>query len=198
MPVTITTPPPAADEAVRAALRHFATVPEERLHALRGTRPAELATTAPHPVFTLGLDELRSRRARLSPGRPTGWRFLLRQDDEVVASAETVADAAGGTQFSHFNRGPFVGATAAALRTAEGLAETRDASYEVRLLHVPALYAMALWLHGDGDNDLLIPLAPAPPDVEPNRAYPAQELLDLLADKAGQIPDLAPDDTRGA
>ncbi|HET7489681.1 MAG TPA: hypothetical protein VFJ85_17265 [Acidimicrobiales bacterium] len=197
MPVTQSTPPSEAEEAVRAALDHFAGVPETRLHALAGTRPAELAPTVPHPVYTLGLSDLTAAGAGLGTTQATGWRYLLRQDDQVVASAETVADQAGRALFSHFNSGPFVASTAAALSTAEGLAETQEGSYELRLLHVPALYAMALWLHGDA-GDLLIPLAPAPEGIEANRAYPADELLGELAERGRQIPALAPDDTRGA
>ena len=196
MPVTRSSPPAEAEEAVRAALQHFAAVPEARLHALRDTRPAELAPTEPHPVFNLGLSDLTGGGG-LGGIRATGWRYLLRQADQVVASAETVADHGGGAEFSHFNRGPFVESTAAALETAESLPETRDGSFEFRLLHVPALYTMALWLHGDGDNDILIPLAPAPPDVEPNRPYPAGQLLELLATRAADIPQMGPDDTRG-
>lgn len=198
MPVTRSDPPAEAEEAVRTALQQFATVPEERLHALAGTRPAELAPTEPHPVFNLGLSDLTSARGRgLGTLQATGWRYLLRQADQVVASAEALVPESGPALFSHFNQGPFVESTAAALERAEGLPEMRDGSFELRLLHVPALYTMALWLHGDGDDDILIPLAPAPPDVEPNRPYPAAELLELLADKAADIPQLAPDDTRG-
>ncbi|MGH9178868.1 MAG: hypothetical protein ACRD0N_09995 [Acidimicrobiales bacterium] len=198
MPVTRSDPPAEAEEAVRAALQHFAGVPEQRLHALAGTRPAELAPTEPHPVFNLGLSDLTSARGGgLGAMRATGWRYLLRQADQVVASAETVVPQAGGAQFSHFNQGPFVASTAEALATAERLPEMREGSFEMRLLHVPALYTMALWLHGDGDDDILIPLAPAPPDVEPNRPYPAAELLELLAERAAGIPQMGPDDTRG-
>ena len=198
MPVNLVNPPPESDRAVRA-LQQFADVPEDRLNALAGSRPSELATTQAHAVFNLGLSDLRGRRGGLRATHSTGWRYLLRQDDRLVASAETVADQGGGARFSHFNQGPFVASTAAALDLAETLDETRDRSYEVRLLHVPALYTMALWLHGDGseDDDILIPLAPVPQGIEANRPYPAGELLEVLADKAAAIPEMGPGDTRG-
>lgn len=201
MPVTRSDPPPGADEAVQAALQQFAGVPEERLNALAGSSPAELAPTVPHPVFNLGLDQLTSAGGAsagtaLAATQPTGWRYLLCQADQVVASAETFTDAAGGSQFSNFNQGPFVASTATALQVAEALPATTDGSYELRLLHVPALYTMAVWLHGDGDNDIFIPLD-ASPDIEPNRPYPAAEFLGIMAEKASQIPQMEPDDTRG-
>jgi hypothetical protein len=211
MPVVHRDPPAAANDAVQAALAHFATVPPEQLNALAGAAPADLAQSAPHEVFTLGLDDLRAAPS-MAAARPTGWRYLLREGDQVVASAETA-----GTAFSHFNRGPFVASTAVALQAAEAAPQARARSYDLRLLHVPALSTMALWLHGDGhdggggddgdgdggdggdvsDDDVLVPLDPAPPGVEPNRPYPAHELLELLAQRAAQVPRLAADDTRG-
>jgi hypothetical protein len=172
MPVVHRDPPAAARDAVQAALAHFATVPPEQLNALAGAAPGNLAQSVPHEVFTLGLDDLRAGRS-MAAARSTGWRYLLREGDQVVASAETA-----GTAFSHFNRGPFVAGTATAL-------------------HVPALYTMALWLHADGDDDVLVPLDPAPPGIEANRPYPAAELLGMLAERAARVPQLAADDTRG-
>lgn len=196
MPLIPSDLPSDVNQTVQAALQHFAALPESRLHALEGTKPAELQPTSPHAVFNLGLSDLTAGRA-LASAQSTGWRFLLRQGDQIVASAETVANTAGGAQFSHFNSGPFVESTATAIATAAGLAQTKDMQYEQRLLHIPALYTMALWLHSNGDNDLLIPLAPTPDGIEPNRAYPAEELLGILSDKARQIPQMEPGDRRG-
>jgi hypothetical protein len=197
MPLIRREAPAESEEAVRGALAHFAGVPQAQLHALQGTQPDQLAPTVPHEVFNLGLDDLRAGGRALASSQGGGWRYLLEQDAEVVASAETVAGPGGGTQFSHFNSGPFVAGTTAALAVAEGLPQTTAGSFELRLLHVPALYTMALWLHGKGDDDLLVPLAPTQDGIEANRAYPAAELLDILAERARQVPALAPDDTRG-
>lgn len=144
MPVIQSNPPPEADEAVRAALRHFAGVPKQRLHALANTRPADLAPTTPHAIFTLSLSNLTTTASNLNASASTGWRYLLRQDDRVVANAETLAGTKSGARFSHFNSNPFVASTTAALKTAESLTETRNSTFEMRLLHVPTLYTMAL------------------------------------------------------
>ena len=199
MPVTHGDPPPGSAEAVQEALRRFAGVPDAHRNALRGTQPAELDPSLPHPVFNLGLSDLTRRAGGgLGAARLTGWRYLLRSQQQVVASAETVSAGGGREEFSHFNQGPFVGGTAAALEAAQAIPETQDRSYELRLLHVPALYAMALWLHADdGGDDVLIPIQPAPPGIEANRPYPAQELLQALAERGRDIPEMGPDDTRG-
>jgi hypothetical protein len=36
---------------------------------------------------------------------------------------------------------------------------------------------MALWLHSDGNNDLLIPLAPSPEGIETNRIDCGEDLV---------------------
>ena len=54
-------------------------------------------------------------------------------------------------------------------------------NYEVRMLRVPALYVVALWLKDlDGDDDLIVPLVPAPAFLEAGRAYREAEFLDTL------------------
>ncbi|MGR7002901.1 hypothetical protein ACU686_41220 [Yinghuangia aomiensis] len=49
------------------------------------------------------------------------------------------------------------------------------------MLHIPGLYTVAFWLADlVGWQDLLVPLAPAPPGVQPLRPYPAAELAHTL------------------
>jgi hypothetical protein len=196
VPVIQREPPAEVRQVVDAAVEHLAGLPGSLLHTLAREQPGDFARTVPHPVFSLGLSDLTTAPG-LEAARPTGWRYLLRQGDRVVASAETVTIPAGRQEFAQINCGPFVASTAAALETADALPETMDRSYEPRLLDVPALHTMALWLHGDRKDDLLIPLDPAPEGIEPNRAYPADELLGILADKASQVPTLDPGDPRG-
>lgn len=193
MPMTFPEPPADVEAAVEQALSNMGRVPPAQLHALQGLEPSGLTPAVPHEVFTLGLDDLRTS-PRTTSSRRSGWRYLLRQDDRVVASAETAGD-----QFAQFNSGPFVAGTEAALAVAQSAPQLQDGSYDVRLLHVPALHIMALWLHdaGTGAADLLVPLEPAPTGIDANRPYSADELLSILADRARGIPDLASDDTRG-
>ncbi|MGH3927490.1 MAG: triple tyrosine motif-containing protein, partial [Pseudonocardiaceae bacterium] len=57
--------------------------------------------------------------------------------------------------------------------------------YEVRLLRIPALYFVALWLKDEkGRDDILIPLDPAPAPFEPGRSYRPDEVLAELAASA--------------
>jgi len=61
----------------------------------------------------------------------------------------------------------------------------RDGKVEARLIRVPALYVMALWLKDlDGDDDVVVPMAPAPPFLEANRPYTEREFLKALTGPA--------------
>jgi hypothetical protein len=110
-----------------------------------------------------------------------------------VAAAETRLTADGWT-FSHFFEGPYIASTEHALRQAE----TMKQPYQARLLSVPGLYMLTLWLHGDctadgttghpAATDLLVPLAPAPPGIAAHRPHRVAELLPLLTHRATPAP----------
>jgi hypothetical protein len=121
----------------------------------------------------------------VSATRLAGWRFLIRCGDRAVAAAETMLTP-DGWAFSHFFEGPYIASTERALRQAETLKQ----AYQPRLLSVPGLYMLTLWLHGDcasdgavghpAATDLLIPLAPAPPGIAAHRPHRVSELLPVL------------------
>jgi hypothetical protein len=132
------------------------------------------------------LDHITETTGRPARARLAGWRFLVRCGDRAVAAADTMLTP-DGWAFSHFFEGPYVTSTERALRQAESLPKT----YQPRLLSVPELYMLTLWLHGDhtadaasGDpaaDDILVPLAPAPPGIAAHRPHRVAELLPVLA-----------------
>ncbi|PLW71418.1 hypothetical protein C0036_17940, partial [Streptomyces sp. DJ] len=163
MPLHVPVAPASALHSVRTALGSSAGAPE---HAL--------------PVHVL---HLGTARGGLPHAERTGWQFLVRDGERVVA-AETVRSA-DGWAFSHVSEGPFVSSTVRALRQAEALA----GQYEPRVLSVPGLYMVALWLHSDaagddtapGEADLLVPLAPAPPGIAAHRPHRVADLIPVLS-----------------
>lgn len=180
----------AASDGVRALVSQGAASSP----ALNRAAPDGIELTHPQRVYTLGLDDLQAGRS-LDAARPSAWRYLVRHEDELVAMAETIEASAGEHALAQVNYGPFVGGTADALRAAEEA--TADGDADVQVLHVPALYLVALWLHRGSDEATLVPVAPAPPGIEANRPYPAGELLGLLADRASELPPIPADDERG-
>lgn len=181
-----------APQAPAAALRCVLTV--------LGSPTAALSTRVPPAV--------RSARGTLRPELPlpvhvltgitgaegppctgvTGWRFLLRDTGAAVGTAE-VMPTADGWAFAQFGEGPYVASTERALRRAESL----KGAYQPRLLSVPELYMLTLWLHGDTDADpgeetlapadLLIPLSPAPPGIAADRPHRVDGLLPQLTSR---------------
>ncbi|NBM17298.1 hypothetical protein GUY61_17045 [Streptomyces sp. GC420] len=177
--------PPAPAPALRsvlAALGSPTAVSEARTPSLRGAQ-GSLSPDLALPVHVLGTITPRSGVARTEL---TGWRFLIRSGDRSVAAAETRLTPDGWT-FSHFFEGPYVTATEQAVRQAD----TLSTRYQPRLLSVPELYMLTLWLHGDptaepergipAPADLLVPLAPAPPGIAANRPHRAAELMPVLS-----------------
>jgi hypothetical protein len=136
-------------------------------------------------VHNLGLADLE-KPGRLADAPMTAWRYLVEEAGAPVASAEVGVDEKGAVRgLDHVNEGPFVKATAAAQKAAAKLPQVRDGNVEARVIRIPALYVMALWLKDlDGDDDVVIPMAPAPPFLEANRPYTEREFLKALAGPA--------------
>ncbi|MEF9902512.1 hypothetical protein [Streptomyces sp. P9-A2] len=187
MPLHVPPAPAPALRSVLTALSSPTAVSEARTPSLlgaEGTASPEL----PLPVHVLD----RVTAEGVSATRLAGWRFLIRCGDRAVAAADTVLTP-DGWAFSRFFEGPYIASTELALRQAEALPQ----SYQPRLLSVPGLYMLALWLHGDrtadgatghpAATDLLVPLAPAPPGIAAHRPHRAAELLPVLTHRV--MPD---------
>ena len=189
-------PPQQALDAVHSTFLDLSRNRAFRTPALRSAT-GTLQLTEPHQVFTLGLTDLAAGKG-LDAAKPTGWRYLVQEDDKVLASAETVAvGSANEHVFSAFNEGRFVASSASAIRAAREIPEVEQSGFELRLLNVPGLYVLALWLHGaQGKGDLLVPLAPSPVETPAGKPVAAAVLLKELADKA-QAPIAAADRSGG-
>ncbi|MEV5356733.1 hypothetical protein ACIPM2_34170 [Streptomyces sp. NPDC086081] len=184
MPLHVPPAPAPALRSVLTALSSPTAVREARTPALlRSQGPA--TPELPLPVHVLD----RVTAEGVSATRLAGWRFLIRCGDRAVAAAETMLTP-DGWAFSHFFEGPYITSTERALRQAE----TMPQPYQPRLLSVPSLYMLTLWLHEDSAadgaaghpaaTDLLVPLAPAPPGIAAHRPHRVAELLPVLTHRA--------------
>ncbi|GGY38697.1 hypothetical protein [Streptomyces xanthochromogenes] len=181
-------PPDESREAAEAGLQLLAGLGRVRTATLLPAAPDDLRLVDPVQMYTV------APTGALTDARPVSWRYLVRHGDEPVALAETVRDASGAHVFGQLNYGPFVAGTAAALAAAGDAGGERPGDAEVRLLHVPAVHLIAVWLHADS-ADTLVPAAPAPSGIEAGRPYPAAQLLSLVAEFTP--PTLTADDDRG-
>ncbi|CAM5601433.1 hypothetical protein ACWD5B_27565 [Streptomyces tanashiensis] len=185
-------PSPAPAPALRsvlAALGSPTAVREPRTPALRAAQ-GPLSPEHPLPVHVLGVTGAPGLAPRT---RLTGWRFLIRNGDRAIAAADTMLTP-DGWAFAHFFEGPYVSATERALLQAEAL----PATYRPRLLSVPELYMLTLWLQADPEADgttvapaaadLMVPLAPAPPGIAAHRPYQVSDLLPVLSTRLAPPP----------
>ncbi|MEW2395724.1 hypothetical protein [Streptomyces sp. NPDC046862] len=191
MPLHVPPAPAPALRTVLTALGSPTAVREARTPSLRSAQ-GPVTPELPLPVHVL--DRITPEGA--SATRLAGWRFLIRCGDRAVAAAETRLTP-DGWAFSHFFEGPYVAATELALGEAESLQQP----YQARLLSVPELYMLTLWLHGDctadgaaghpAATDLLVPLAPAPPGIAANRPHRVADLLPVLTHRVTPAPLLS-------
>lgn len=177
MPLHIPDPPSDVPDKVTTKLHEFAAGAKFSTKALRGARADQLDLSTPHQVFVMGLDAVTAG-AGLAAAQPVGWRFLVTHNGQPIASAETMQKPDGTNEASQFTEGPFVDATDKALHGLHNLPQLEAAGFELRLLHVPALYVMALWLHAP-TADLLVPLAPSPIKKDGKLLPPAEFFADL-------------------
>ncbi|MFJ1970375.1 hypothetical protein ACIO93_17045 [Streptomyces sp. NPDC087903] len=186
--------PPAPAPALRSVLTALASPTAVREARTPSLLRAQGPTTPELPLPVHVLEQITP--AGVPATRLAGWRFLIRCGDRAVAAAETMLTP-DGWAFSRFFEGPYIASTELALRQAE----TVQQHYQPRLLSVPGLYMLTLWLHGDhtadgatghpADTDLLIPLAPAPPGIAAHRPHRVADLLPVLTHRVTPAPLLS-------
>jgi hypothetical protein len=183
MPLHLPDPPAGVPDKVKSKLHAFAEGGKFSTKALRDARRDRLDLSTPHQVFTMGIDAVTSGEG-LAGAQPVGWRYLVEEGGQLIASAETTPMPDGTHEVSQFTEGPFVAETDKAVKAVRRLPQLEAAGFELRLLRIPALYVMALWLHSPA-ADLMVPLAPSPIRKE-GKPVPAAEFFTDLSDLARQ------------
>ena len=130
-------------------------------------------------VYTLGLNDAAKEDA-LASATFVGWRYLI-DDNGTPAIAEIRPTGSGGSpKFSRLTRG----SAASGLKRAAGAASaaygTSGDTYEARILEVPALHSICLWLHGKSDVffEYLKPDGQSPENIDEDDRY----LSEIAAD----------------
>lgn len=145
---------------------------------------APIIPTQAVPVYHLGLTDLAENRD-ITVAKQTSWRYLVKHNGEVVASADAVIGAEGKPVFSHVNEGPLVNGIISAIQTANSQEILQEGEYEVRLLMVPALYVAALWLVDmTGGQDQAMPIEPTFAPLTTNKLITIEHLIATLQELA--------------
>ncbi|MEW1613864.1 MULTISPECIES: hypothetical protein [unclassified Streptomyces] len=184
MPLHVPSAPAPALRSVSAALGSPTAVRQARTSALRSVQ-GPLSPELPLPVHVLDRIAPTGTAPRT---RLAAWRFLIRSEGRTIAAADTMLTP-DGWSFSHFFEGPYLASTELAVRQAEA----SPTAYQARLLSIPELYMLTLWLHDDTADDasdasggvlapadVLVPLAPAPPGIAAHRPYRVADLLPVM------------------
>jgi hypothetical protein len=183
MSLFVPEPPAKGLRIINEALGSLLSQPGSALSAMAGINPDRLSAAAPHRTYFVQLESVAEGRI-LSEAELTGWRYIVLNDESPLLAAELDIDAdAGVLEFSNANLGPHAEGTLQGVRIAESLDEVRERDFELRLLEIPSLYVIALWLHG-AEKDLLIPLPPTNPGLTPYRIYPVEDLSTFLREAA--------------
>jgi hypothetical protein len=118
-----------------------------------------LAIAPPYPLYTFGIEDLLAGRP-LRAARLTAWQYLLiEQDASVFALAEVAERKVAGERdlsFATLHPRRYAETIATTVTAAEELVGTTTASYDVRILRAPSIYALAVWLKGS--DDLIFPV----------------------------------------
>jgi hypothetical protein len=164
---TIATPA-GVQQVVATALYHANT--KKMASAAGGAPPAAVSPSMPHVVYTLGLSDLAGG-SHLTAAVPSGTGILLTDGNSVVGSIRMSATVGAPPTFQGLSHeGPLVQGIADAVHTAESAQAGKSATYEIRVLQIPALCLLALWLHGVADN-LFVPISPAPKPLLASQVY---------------------------
>ncbi|MFG2289199.1 hypothetical protein ACGFOU_24405 [Streptomyces sp. NPDC048595] len=183
---------PAPASALRSVLTALGSPTAVREAPVPGLRAHQGPLSPDHPLPLHVWDDV-SKSGGTPLTRLAGWSFLVRGGERAVATAEAMLTADGWT-FARFCGGPYVASTERALVQAESL----NAPYQPRLLSLPELYMLTLWLHHDvtadgaeglpAAGDLLVPLAPAPPGIAAHRPHHVADLLPRLTRRLTPAP----------
>jgi len=139
------------------------------------------AARHPHRVYVLLLTDILEGRG-LAAARLVGWRYILMEGRQAVAAAEVnTNDTETEHAFALVQEGQGSQALEA-LANLEALPQVQNSDYELRLLRIPALMTISLWLHAEpGGADILTPLPPA------NSYFAQRELYTQTAWEAAML-----------
>jgi hypothetical protein len=157
-----------------------------------GLRPLdELGGATPpsaQPVFTAGLDAIVAGEGDVESvvNAPTSWRYASELGGaprayELVTdrgAAQARATSVGDDRFTTAIRDALVGAQADP--------RVNAGDFEARLLRVPALKLLAVWLHAADTDDLFMPVVPTAVDATPGRLYDAGDFRSRLREAASR------------
>jgi hypothetical protein len=191
MAVTVATPPDQSLQVLTATVQnwmtHLTSAPHTENTGISFAGPDGIHVHLPHRVYTMSLTDLAQGRT-LAAASPVAWRYVLTDGDSAAIAEIAQMPQPNGTQipaFSMINRGPFV---ASLIQTVDAVAKNSTvvtSNFEVAVIHIPALYVMALWLQARAPGGgSVVPLAPAPGVLNAGQSYTEHAFIQALVPMA--------------
>ncbi|MCU0120561.1 hypothetical protein N8H74_20055 [Pseudomonas sp. B2M1-30] len=156
--------------------------------------PGKISLSEAYRGYSLSLEDV-SQGKGLQAAKVGDWHYLVFADGVTIADAQ-LADVHGQVEFSSLNHGNMAAATVDALKLAEQSPQLQGKTVELRVLFVPALHVVAIWLHADSE-DVLIPIEPTPNELATTQLYSEAALLAQLKPTADQTRQRFAADTTG-
>lgn len=167
-------------EAAKTALAEGIRNESFRIRPPIGAKSADLGLSHGHPIATVGLQDVLEKRG-VDSLTVSAWRFLIGGSETPAAALEMMVGVGGEPpRIVSVNAGPFVDSTSSAISYAAKCTEAGASDFEVRMVRVPGLYMMALWLHSANAEPFFVVLEPAPPGVEARHSYRWDDLVEAL------------------
>ncbi len=180
MPLRFLTPPQASFDRVASSVGRVAAGGAGIQIASASVPPAPQAF--PHPVYALGLTDIVNG-AGIADAKQVSWRYLLDGSDGALVAAEVSASRPDDP--ISLNRGRAVGGTRDQVTTSNVDARFATDDYEVKLLRVPALSLVFLWLEAPSD-EVFIAIEPTFPPFKVGETYSRADLEQALRAPAAE------------
>jgi hypothetical protein len=122
-------------------------------------RASRYRAARPHPIFTASIDDLLDRRL-LANAKLTAWQYVVLQGSSPYGVSEIVRNPQGGFSYAASYPPECAKSFIRTISRAESSPQVAKYHYELRILRIPTLLTVAVWLH-DPRHDLLLPVQPA-------------------------------------
>lgn len=163
------TAPPNGARTIRDALAALELFPDLQQGFFDGIAAVDIAIGDPIPTYTVGLDDIQAGELTAAAVL-THWRYLLSatRPARPLATADMGDD--GKWVLAGVNSGAVATSTAKAVAFAHTAPEWKSGGFELRILQIPALYTVLVWLHGA--TETLIPI------TDPEQAFKPDTMID--------------------
>lgn len=175
-------PPPNGTQDVVAVAMKRAHASGQYIRSGAAGGAAVVTPVAPHQVYSIGLTQTANGEG-LAAAKLVGWRAIVVEGKNPVAAVEFSSSGGAPGVFKSYNQGSQVQSTASAIAMAEGIPQVKTKDFEPRLLQIPSIYLLSLWLHGAQEN-LFIPLDPTPSGFKPYVVYSEADFFNAAAIQA--------------